>query len=176
LEWPGTGQLHDLIDGKSKYREILKSTCLDANYHNRIDNKHQRTAIKQINPCKKSGGKQPLMQDRIYDANYKGVALTSLCNRYNIITHSTQPRNGKGQGGKGHLQKTDGKSYCLDTSCTTAVEYADTYRKLTPIECERLQGLPDNYTQGISTSARYHALGNGWQVDTIVEFFKNIPH
>lgn len=51
----------------------------------------------------------------------------------------------------------------------------DEYRKLTPIECERLQGLPDNYTKGISTSARYHALGNGWQVDTIIEFFKNIP-
>ena len=39
-----------------------------------------------------------------------------------IITHSTQPRQGKGQGCKGHLWKTDGKSYCLDTGCTTAVE------------------------------------------------------
>lgn len=49
------------------------------------------------------------------------------------------------------------------------------YRKLSVIECERLQGLPDNYTRGISTSARYHALGNGWQVDTIMEFFKYLP-
>lgn len=92
-----------------------------------------------------------------------------------VITHSTQPRNGKGQGGKGHLQKEDGKSYCLDTSCTTAVEFDDIYRKLTVTECERLQGLPDNYTKGMSKSAAYHALGNGWQVDTIMEFFKHLP-
>lgn len=42
-----------------------------------------------------------------------------------IITHSTQPRQGKGQGGKGHLWKMDGKSYCLDTGCTTAIEVVD---------------------------------------------------
>lgn len=49
------------------------------------------------------------------------------------------------------------------------------YRKLSVVECERLQGLPDNYSRGTSQSARYHALGNGWQVDTIVEFFKHLP-
>lgn len=90
----------------------------------------------------------------------------------NIITHSSQPRNDKGQGGKGHLQKEDGKSYCIDTTCTTIVEYADTYRKLTPIEVERCFSLPDNFTQGISNSARYHGLGNGWECATIAEFFK----
>ncbi len=44
-------------------------------------------------------------------------------------------------------------------------------RKLSPIECERLQGLPDDYTSVISNSQRYKALGNGWQVDTIVHIF-----
>lgn len=34
-------------------------------------------------------------------------------------------------------------------------------RKLTPLECERLQGLPDNWTAGGSDSARYKAIGNG---------------
>ena len=34
-------------------------------------------------------------------------------------------------------------------------------RRLTPTECERLQGLPDGYTSGGSDSARYKALGNG---------------
>lgn len=47
-------------------------------------------------------------------------------------------------------------------------------RKLTPIECERLQTLPDNYTQGISDTQRYKALGNGWTVDVIAHIFKNI--
>lgn len=47
-------------------------------------------------------------------------------------------------------------------------------RKLTPIECERLQTLPDNYTAGISDSQRYKALGNGWTVDVIAHIFKGL--
>lgn len=51
---------------------------------------------------------------------------------------------------------------------------ASRWRKLLPIECERLQGLPDGYTEGVSNSQRYKMIGNGWQVDTIVEFFKHL--
>ena len=40
-------------------------------------------------------------------------------------------------------------------------------RKLTPLEYERLQTLPDNYTVGVSNTARYTAIGNGWTVDVI---------
>lgn len=40
-------------------------------------------------------------------------------------------------------------------------------RKLTPVEYERLQTLPDNYTEGISDGARYTAIGNGWTIDVI---------
>jgi DNA (cytosine-5)-methyltransferase 3A len=42
-----------------------------------------------------------------------------------------------------------------------------TFRKLTPIECERLQTLPDDYTSGISDTQRYKLIGNGWTVDII---------
>lgn len=47
-------------------------------------------------------------------------------------------------------------------------------RKLTPIECERLQTLPDNYTEGISNTQRYKSLGNGWTVDIISHILKDI--
>ena len=47
-------------------------------------------------------------------------------------------------------------------------------RKLTPIECERLQTLPDNYTEGVSNSQRYKMLGNDWTVDVISHIFKNM--
>ena len=47
-------------------------------------------------------------------------------------------------------------------------------RKLTPMECERLQTVPDNYTEGVSNTRRYHMLGNGWTVDVICHIFKNI--
>lgn len=47
-------------------------------------------------------------------------------------------------------------------------------RKLTPIECERLQTLPDDYTAGISNTKRYICLGNGWTVDVIAHIFKGL--
>jgi site-specific DNA-cytosine methylase len=48
------------------------------------------------------------------------------------------------------------------------------YRKLTPLECERLQTVPDNYTEGVSNSQRYKMLGNGWTVDVIAHIFKGL--
>ena len=47
-------------------------------------------------------------------------------------------------------------------------------RKLTPIEYERLQTLPDNYTEGIANGKRYTAVGNGWTVDVIAHIFKGL--
>ena len=48
------------------------------------------------------------------------------------------------------------------------------YRKLTPIEWERLQTVPDNYTQGVSNTQRYKMLGNGWTVDVICHIFSHL--
>jgi DNA (cytosine-5)-methyltransferase 3A len=48
------------------------------------------------------------------------------------------------------------------------------YRKLTPIECERLQTVPENYTNGVSNTQRYKMLGNGWTVDVITHILKNM--
>lgn len=47
-------------------------------------------------------------------------------------------------------------------------------RKLTPLEYERLQTVPDNYTDCISDSQRYNTLGNGWTVDVIAHIFKGL--
>jgi site-specific DNA-cytosine methylase len=44
-------------------------------------------------------------------------------------------------------------------------------RRLTPIECERLQTIPDYYTNHVSDSQRYKMLGNGWTVDVITHIF-----
>jgi len=48
------------------------------------------------------------------------------------------------------------------------------WRELSPIEYERLQTVPDNYTEGVKKSARYTMLGNGWTVDVIAHIFKNL--
>ena len=51
----------------------------------------------------------------------------------------------------------------------------DVIRKLTPKECERLQTVPEGYTdKNISNAQRYRMLGNGWTVDVIVHILKGI--
>lgn len=47
-------------------------------------------------------------------------------------------------------------------------------RKLTPLEYERLQTVPDGYTSSVSSSQRYKMLGNGWTVDVIAHIFKGL--
>ena len=48
------------------------------------------------------------------------------------------------------------------------------WRKLTPLECERLQTVPDNYTNHVSNSRRYQMLGNGWTIEVICHILKNM--
>lgn len=65
---------------------------------------------------------------------------------------------GNGQLNQIHLQAKVGALNCThDQQCVLGA----TVRRLTPLECERLQGLPDGYTEGGSDTARYKALGNG---------------
>ena len=67
------------------------------------------------------------------------------------------------------------KSNCLTTvQKDNVVVHKELYRKLTPIECERLQTVPDNYTNHVSKTQRYKMLGNGWTVDMIAHIFKGI--
>jgi site-specific DNA-cytosine methylase len=49
-----------------------------------------------------------------------------------------------------------------------------TWRKLTPLECERLQTVPDGYTEGVSNTQRYKMLGNGFTVDVIAHILSNL--
>ena len=85
---------------------------------------------------------------RIYSVRGKSVTLSA---------------NGGGQGAKTGLYKIDlpDGDYII--------------RKLTPIEAERLQTLPDNYTAGISNTQRYKCIGNGWTVDVIAHIFSFLP-
>jgi DNA-cytosine methyltransferase len=86
-----------------------------------------------------------------------------------------------GNGGQGQrIYSSNFKSLTLSAlgggqgAKTGLYEINSKIRKLTPIECERLQTLPDNYTQGVSDSQRYKVLGNGWTVDIIAHILKNI--
>jgi DNA (cytosine-5)-methyltransferase 3A len=102
--------------------------------------------------------------------NYLKIKLSN-----DYIIHSTFGRTStKGTGGSGHLSRNDGKTYCLDTANSMAVELNKSIRKLTPIECERLQCVEDNYTNFVSDTQRYKMLGNGWTIDVIAHILKYI--
>jgi DNA (cytosine-5)-methyltransferase 3A len=173
-----------------------------------------------------------------------GSATATDKHNWDLIVHNTMPRSStSGKGGTGHLSRNDGKTYCLDTGNTNAVEIVamkgrgekgnieqqletngtnksnslttvtkdnlvfnyrqdapndingkkdclranaggvlkgvgiierSRIRKLTPIECERLQTVADNYTNHVSDSQRYKMLGNGWTIEVIIHILKYI--
>lgn len=126
-----------------------KSYALTASYNgaviwNTLERK-QRTMI--FEPIRLGHLNKGGQGDRIYSVKGKSICLSA---------------NGGGRGAKTGLYKID----------LPDGDYA--VRKLTPIECERLQTLPDNYTEGISNTQRYKAIGNGWTIDVIAHIFKHI--
>ena len=71
--------------------------------------------------------------------------------------------------------REDDKSGTLTSVSKDTLVVAERIRKLTPIECERLQSLPDDYTKGISTTQRYRCLGNAFNVEVIKHILSFIP-
>lgn len=100
-------------------------------------------------------------------------------------THKLWLDNGKllqrnfSQGNR--VYSSNGKSATLNANNggiggkTGLYEIEGVIRKLTRVECERLQTVPDGYTNCISETQAIKALGNGWTVDVIAHIFKEIP-
>ena len=135
--------------------------------------------------------------DRIYSQEGKGISLTAqsggtagngnmliqgggghrepkvLCGR--IVGRKINPNTGKRDDYNPDLKaeqrlepRLDEKSGTLTTVQKDNVVITHlTYRKLTPLECERLQTVPDGYTAGVSNTQRYKLLCNGFTVDVI---------
>jgi len=214
------GDLESIIE-QPKDREILLKDVLES----KVDEKYflSESGINRIKSYNNA--------DRSLDNTDKSLCLAAGYHKQGrdnqLIIHNTMPKSGDPKkGGTGSLSRTDGKTYCLDTGNTNAVEiiltnkdkrlqkivddnifiegevaHLDTYnqtidknkspslklphgdrflydtsriRRLTPIECERLQTVKDNYTNHVSDSQRYKMLGNGWTVEVITHIFKYI--
>lgn len=115
---------------------------------------------------------------RIYSIDGKSVALSALGGgggaKTGLYYFILQKGRGRNPGG---IRALDGKTPVLTGSSWVHNNHLLTngyVRKLTPIECCRLQGLPDNYTQGISESQQYKALGNAFNADVIAHIFSFI--
>ena len=128
---------------------------------------------------------------RVYHVDGKAPTLTStLASKQKVYIPLDKVESKNGLILKGHAELNghdvlkrvydkDGKSPTLNTcgggNREPKISLGDKqWRKLTPLECERLQTVPDNYTSSVSNTQRYKMLGNGWTVDVIAHLFKNI--
>ena len=119
----------------------------------------------------------------------KGIKLKDILEDDNLVDkqHLMTPkamiymdglRNGK-QRWDYHKNPLDGKAACIVASFYKlsglgVLDYrtlGKPCRRLTPVECERLQTVPDNYTESASRTQRYKMIGNGWTVDVIAHIF-----
>ena len=128
----------------------------------------------QLNPNYKS------QANTIHDVNKKsgticagthgyanGYVTGAWRGRYNEDGSTTQ---------KLELRKDDKTNTLTSVQKDNVVVENDTmnWRKLTPLECERLQTVDDNYTEGVSNTQRYKMLGNGWTIDVISHILNHI--
>jgi DNA-cytosine methyltransferase len=180
-----------------------KSHCLTARYNgavwwNSIERK-QRTMVLKDNPTMSKDGlirvgtadlKGHDSIKRVYAQEGKAPTLTTMQGGHREpkvavgrIVNRRLDEHGTRKDDQLELPYTrqievrkDEKSNCLTTVQKDNVLVSkDMWRKLTPLECERLQTLPDNYTNHVSNSQRYKMIGNGWTVDVIAHILKGIP-
>ena len=103
---------------------------------------------------------------RVPEATKKGFADINPNEGVDLTFINSKTRRGRRMEDKSNCLTATNYNYCWYDGFVC--------RKLTPIECERLQTFPDNWTEGISDSQRYKALGNSWTVDVISHIFNNI--
>lgn len=91
------------------------------------------------------------------------------------VAHAFKVRGGCEGGGKGYLGQ-DEQAFTLSTGADQQLFHKMQVRRLTPKECERLQGFPDSFTDipGASDSARYKSLGNSMAVPVMAWLGKRI--
>lgn len=188
--------LKDVLESGTPQDEINKAYCIDANYYKGGKKDTHNQSGKRLMVIDKNDPKmtKPIrigdigsnaQGQRVYSTDGKSVTLSAL---------------GGGQGAKtglyavtepvaidhynGHRIAPNNKAKTLGTNpqCETAIAGQSimqnyTIRKLTPVECERLQSLPDNYTNAlikhgkgqkyISKTQRYKCLGNAFNVEVV---------
>jgi site-specific DNA-cytosine methylase len=208
--------LNDILeDGGMADRD--KSYCLDSNYFkggnlNHYYKRKRRQVVFDKNGCKQVGEADLKGYDiikRVYSRQGKSPTLTTMQGGWRmpkvecgqIINRKINPETGKRDDYNPNIKaeprietRSDGKTNTLSTvqKDNVVVNHEQMYwRALTPLECERLQTIPDKYTEfgafpdkkvtwytcnRISNSQRYKMLGNGFCVDTVADILKGEVH
>ena len=196
LYWTNIPNVTQPADKKILLKDVLecgcvdrnKSYCVDANYFKGGNlklyfEKYRRQLV--FDRCLQVGEADIKGYDsikRVYSKEGKAPSLTTMQGGHR------EPKVYCGGAIVGRRLDDKEKSRSLSTVTKDTVvsplpkgRYPDAYgehqhswRKLTPLECERLQTVKDNYTEGVSNSQRYKMLGNGWTVDVIAHILKGI--
>lgn len=114
-----------------------------------------------------------ISQELEINPSWKSNCITTV-SKDSLVLFNTHP-SWKGQ--NGNVYDTSKKSPTLTTNKGEWVKILQDVwriRKLTPIECERLQTVPDNYTDCVSNSQRYKMLWNGWTIDVIAHILSHL--
>jgi len=172
-----------------------KAFCLKARYNGATEKHsvatHQSTMVKT--------DLKPREKKNLKDGNDKAVCLTA-CNYKGTQNNGTtlvyvgavEGNIRKDMEGQEHLSRSqfEGNRVYSDEGKAKTVtangggkggnsglyQITERIRKLTPIECERLQSLPDDYTKSVSNTRRYKCLGNAFNVEVIKFILSFLPN
>lgn len=168
--------LRDILENGEDLTAREKNYCLTTSYGkavawNTLERKQRSMVANRVIKVGNIGSEA--QAHRVYSCEGKSATINS---------------GGGGQGGKTGLytcpaigkeqtiyEVKDGLISIKDKKYNVALSDGDyIVRKLTPVECERLQTLPDNYTKAVSDSQRYKSLGNGWTAEVIIHILNGV--
>lgn len=178
-------QTGDIPITKYGLEKLKSNTVRTGGRGSGIDDKHNWDTIRLGQIGKGSQG------DRVYDVKGKSVTLSAgggglgaKTGLYLIVPEAT--KKGFALAGEGdsvdlsfpnsktRRGRVGNKVKNLMTSQNIGVFTQGYVRKLTTVECERLQGLPDRYTEGVSDAQRYKMLGNAFNADVVAHILSFI--
>lgn len=180
--------LKDILEGAVGWQD--KSYCMTSSYNGavlwNILERGQRTMVAEPVPSVDTDvpvNPMPDGKSRTLKAQYSHTSIANFVRDDNLAASGAATpirigNIGKTTGQANRVYSVRGKSVCLQSQAGGSGAKTGLYkidlpdgdyiiRKPTPVEAERLQTLPDNYTEGISNSQRYKCIGNGWTVDVI---------
>ena len=173
----GTEYIYDETNKSHKPQHI--GTAVDVNGHDQIKRVYSPDGKSPtVNTCQ-GGNREPKV---VVDVRAMTEVRTPEANK---IRQEHRKKTGKDWSPRHmrHLvERKDEKMNTLTTALTkqhilqiTKDKDQEVYwRKLTPLECERLQTVPDNYTNHVSNTQRYKMLGNGWTIEVIAHILQNM--
>ena len=154
-----------LVDGKRQDHKIKTAGLTEQRLEVRKDEKtNTLTTVQKDNVVVYSTAENPRIKGITEDDRgfrpHKGDKAKSGVSECGRILKSSADKTDT-------VTSTHAPKYALNNDISNIM-----YRKLTPLECERLQTLPDFWTDCISNTQRYKSIGNGWCIDVIVHILK----